>query len=250
MKLAIRIKHNPNATRVNRTSWLKVMQNILNDSRVKIYYDSAGNPYKSVCGLLEDAAKDNPTHLLVLEDDVLPCFNYISTVEKLINAIPEEPMTFFTNSKIAPLALSEHVNWVRLKVWYYTQSYAIPFSLMQSMISWINENVAEDDRNSDDERMAMYFYYHKRCVYATVPSLVEHIGWNSSSLKHDRPDEYMNNRDLRMASKFIGVDKDPLEIDWLKSFDKSFLDENDYGGFEDYKILFQKHLKPSSKYKL
>lgn len=248
MKLAIRIKHNPNATRVDRREWLKVMKYILNDSRVQIYNDSAGDPYQSICGLYRDAAKESPTHLLVLEDDVLPCFNFIPTVEKIINVLKNDPVTFFTNSKAVDVALNEDINWIRLKIWYYTQSYVMPFRMMGNMLSWIDENVVDDDRHSDDERMAMYFYFHNQFVYATAPSLVEHIGWNSSSLKHDRPEEYMNSRDLRTARKFIGIDINPSNIDWVSSLKNAVFDYVDCG-LEDYKILFQRLLKPSSKYK-
>jgi len=248
MKLAIRIKHNPYAAHVNRDQWLKVMVMILNDPRVKVYNDSAGNPYQSICGLFDDVIKENPTHLLVLEDDVLPCFNFISTVEKIIKTLKNEPVTFFTNSKAINVALKDEINWIRLKIWYYTQSYVMPFKLMGNMLSWIDKNVDDDARHSDDERIAMYFYFHNRFVYATAPSLVEHIGWNSSSLKHDRPEEYMNSRDLRTAKKFIGVDKNPDEIDWTKTIKRAVFDYDDCG-LEDHHILFQRLLKKSSLHK-
>lgn len=248
MKLAIRIKHNPKATRVDRKEWLNVMKAILNDPRVQIYNDSAGDPYQSICGLYGDVVKENPTHLLVLEDDVLPCFNFIPTVENIIKTLKNEPITFFTNSRAVNIALKDEIHWIKLKIWYYTQSYVMPFKLMGNILSWIDKNVDDDDRHSDDERMAMYFYFHNRFVYATAPSLVEHIGWNSSSLKHDRPEEYMNSRDLRTARKFIGVDKNPGDIDWTRTIKNAIFDYEDCG-LEDHHILFQRLLKPSSKHK-
>jgi len=243
MNLAIRILHYRKDGRPDRTRWVEVMKDMLNDSRVKVFTDASGTPYTGLSNVYSDIAKDNPTHVLILHHDVLPCFDFIPAVEGLLGLRRDEPMTFYTNSKATDLALKEGVHWLKLKIWYYSQAYAMSFPLMKDMISWINANVNQDDRNSDDERMAMYFYFHNRFVYATVPSLVEHIGWNSTTVDYDRPmKNYLDNKEHRMARKFIGIDQSPLTIDWSKGLESPIIDEADWA-LENSDTLFSKLLK-------
>lgn len=247
--LAIRILHYTKLGKPDRTAWTGVMQHILQDPRVSMYHDSSGTPYEGLNNLYNDVAKHNPAHILVLHHDILPCFNFIPTVEKIIGMLPNEPITFYTNSNAVDTALKQQTHWVKLKPWYYSQSFVMPFGLMTNMISWINENVRRDDRMSDDERMAMYFYYNGRYVYATAPSLVEHIGWSSTTVDYDRPlVNYLDDKNHRMARKFIGIDRNPLDIDWTKGLDKPVID-NENWALEDCDILFQRLLKDSSKFK-
>lgn len=249
--LGIRILHYTKPDKPDRTRWTDVIQYMLQDPRVSVFHDKSGTPYTGLNNLYDDIAKRDPqpTHLLVLHHDILPCFNFISTVERVLDLLPNEPITFYSNSRAIDTALKEGGHWVKLKPWYYSQAFVMPFPLMREMISWINENVGVDYRMSDDERMAMYFYYHGRYVYATAPSLVEHIGWNSTTVDYDRPmANYLDDKNHRMARRFIGIDRDPLEIDWTKSLDEPIVD-NESWALEDADTLFQRLLKPSSKYK-
>jgi len=246
MNLAIRILHYRKDGRPDRTRWVEVIKYMLNDPRVKVFTDSSGTPYTGLNNVYNDVAKDKPTHVLMLHHDILPCFNFIPAVEGLLNLIPNEPITFYSNSSTINEALKNQNHWVKLKIWYYSQAYAMPFELISKMISWINEHVNQDERNSDDERMAMYFYFQKRFVYATAPSLVEHIGWNSTTVDYSRPlENYLDNKDHRMARKFIGIDQDPLIIDWSKGIYSPIIDEHDWA-LENSGTLFNRLLKSSS----
>ena len=122
--------------------------------------------------------------------------------------LPADPISFYSNGNAIETALHSHSHWVKARIWYYTQAYTMPFSVMQKMIAWIDENVIDDGRNSDDERIAMYFYYQNKYVYTTAPSLVEHIGWNSTTVDYDRPLEgYLDNRSHRMAKNSLELTK-------------------------------------------
>ncbi|MEK7504170.1 MAG: hypothetical protein AAB550_01580 [Patescibacteria group bacterium] len=249
MKLAIRILHYSKPNRPDRSNWVEAIKFILNDPRVSVFIDGSGTPYGGLKNLYNDFVKAKPTHILALHHDILPCFNFIPTVEKLIKMLPADPISFYSNGNAIETALHSHSHWVKARIWYYTQAYTMPFSVMQKMIAWIDENVIDDGRNSDDERIAMYFYYQNKYVYTTAPSLVEHIGWNSTTVDYDRPLEgYLDNRSHRMAKKFIGIDQDPLHLDWSKGLESPTINNEDWA-LEDSELLFQRLLKPTSKYK-
>lgn len=247
--LDIRILHYTKPGGPDRTRWVGVMKQILDDPRVSVFHDDSGTPYGGLNNLYRDIAKNGPEQVLVLHHDVLPCFNFIPTVEKIISMVGDEPVSFYTNSEVVNEALEQQRHWVRLMPWYYSQAYTMPFAQMRNMISWINENVGEDERMSDDERVAMYFYYQNRYIYATAPSLVEHLGWNSTTVSYSRPmDNYLDDKNHRMARKFIGIDQDPLDIDWTRGFDQPLVDTRNWA-LEDMNVLFQRLLKPSSPHK-
>lgn len=248
-ELGIRILHYKKPGGPDRTAWTGVMQHILDDPRVSVYQDHSGTPYSGLNNVYHDLAKQRPKQVLMMHHDVLPCFNFIPTVERITDLVGDEPVSFYTNSSAVDVALKRMSRWVKLKPWFFSQAYTMPFDLMTDMISWINENVGQDDRMSDDERMGMYFYYHNRHMLATAPSLVEHIGWNTTTVDYTRPiANYLDDKSHRMAKKFIGIDMDPRDIDWTKGLQDPVVDETNWA-LEDVDILFQRLLKPSSKFK-
>ena len=249
MKLVIKILHYVKDSGPDRSNWVKVIKDMLNDQRVEVFLDNSGTPYDGLYNLYKTLKKEKPTYVLIMHNDVLPVFNLIPTVERLIKIFPNEAITLFTNNKAASKEYAKGNRWLRQKIWYYTQAYIMPFAVMQDMFEWIEKNVKRDERMSDDERLAMYFYFNNLPVLTTVPSLVEHIGWSSTLVSYDRPlTDYLNNKDHRMASLFMGVDQDPLKIDWVKNTNDIKISEEDWG-LETYSALFQSHLKEDSIYK-
>lgn len=217
MKLEIRIQ-----TIGKREWWLRNLLFLLNDKRVKPIYGSGFDLWTDAKKVLTSYSKKT-THLLVLQDDVLPCKNFISAAEKLISLLPEEPISLFSNSSAVETALLKNKSWVKLKTWFMAQGYIMPTSIIPDLIKWVDEKVKPTTR-FDDERFAMYFFYHEHLVYATVPSLVEHLGWNSTLLRNYKNYEFQKRRDLRMATVFIGLDKDPLNIDWTEGLKDPVID--------------------------
>jgi mRNA-degrading endonuclease YafQ of YafQ-DinJ toxin-antitoxin module len=209
MKLAIRIQHKAKS----REHWLKTMLLILNDKRVKVVTDADHSLYGSWKKTIQSHTKKD-THILILQDDILPCADFIQAVEHIIKLLPNEPITFFSNIDKVEEAVKSGISWVKLKTWFMAQAYVLPIALAEDMYSWIEENI-KPDVYMDDNRMATYMFYNRRYVYATAPSLVEHMGWNSSTLNGYVPG-YQYERNLRMAKAFIGIGSSALNIDWSK----------------------------------
>lgn len=217
MKLDIRIQ-----TTGRRNWWLTELEHLLNDKRVKPVLGGGNNLWEDAKHVLLSYSK-TATHLLVLQDDVLPCKNFIPTVEKLISLLPDEPITLFSNSMAIETALYDNKHWATLKTWFMAQSYIMPTKIIPDLISWVDSKVKPSTR-FDDERFGMYFFYHEHPVYATAPSLVEHLGWNSTLLRNYKSYEFKTRRDIRMARVFIGLDQDPLDIDWAEGIDHPAVD--------------------------
>lgn len=157
------------------------------------------------------SAEDDETHLLVLQDDVLPCKDFLLTVDYLIKQRPDEHISIFSNHDNIDIAYAEKINWLKLRVWFMAQAYIIPVKRAKEMVAWIDENV-KSDVALDDDRMATYIWFNQLFVYVTVPSLVEHIGWNDTTLRVYKND--LKKKVHRMARRFIGFEKSGMDINW------------------------------------
>lgn len=221
MKLAIRIQHKAG----HREWWVKQMINLLgNDKRIQVSTDYEGNLWNNCRKTLTSYGADD-THLLVLQDDILPCMNFIPTVEKAIELLPDQFITFFTTSQACEVACIEKKSWYQLTTWFMAQAYVMPTNLIGPMLAWMDEYIKPDTKE-DDFRFAIYCFYNGRKVWGTAPSLVEHIAWAQTTLGYELAGGYLSNRDTRMARSFIGIDRDPLTIDWTAGLDRPVLDRD------------------------
>lgn len=209
MKIAYRIQHGQGT----RDHWLKLLLLMLDSKKVEVHTDKTHSLWQSCSDTLTSYRKGD-THVLVLQDDVLPCKNFIKTVSEIAESCPENPVTFFTNNQKSVTAVQQGKHWLSMRVWFMAQAYLLPVALIDDMILWISQNVKDSIQN-DDDRMATYLFYHDIFTMATVPSLVEHMGWNTTTLRnYNNFNDLKNRRDLRMASVWIGLDSDPMDIDW------------------------------------
>ena len=232
-KLGIRIQHN-----CMRMRWLEVMKNLLDSrcaSQVKAIPDPTGSLWGSCKAVLTSYLPDD-THVMVLQDDVLPCKDLIKAAERIIELLPNEPITLFSNSEVIKRAREKQKNWVKLRVWFMAQAYILPVALIKDMIPWVEQRVKQSVY-MDDDRMATYMYYQGKYVYATAPCLVEHIGWNETTLRGYQPGHEFK-PELRMASDYIGFEKSALDIDWTRGIEDPILDNNGHIS------MFCSNLKP------
>ena len=208
MKLAIRIQ----ATN-KRQRWVDTLLYLLNDRRAKAIFDNRLQLWNGAKTTLLSYNKTH-THMLVLQDDVLPCKDFIKTVEKIIEILPDQPITLFSNKEAILEAKNRGINWVKLRKWLMAQTYIMPISIIEDFLIWEARHI-KPEIYYDDNRWAMYFFYHKKRVWATAPSLVEHLGWNNTSLRNYTPSFIFEPRN-RMAKWFIGFENSGLSIDWSK----------------------------------
>ena len=210
MKLAVRIQSGG-----NRDRWVKAMFHMLgNDRRIESVASETPGLWESAKATLS-SYHEGDTHMLVMQDDILPCADLIKTADALIEILPSNPITLFSNKETILRARQEHKNYVTLRRWLMAQAYIVPIPTIEDFLSWAERHI-KPNINYDDNRWAMYLFYHGILTYATAPSLVEHIGWNDTTLRYYAPNTDWQPR-LRMAKWFIGFEKHALAIDWSKT---------------------------------
>jgi hypothetical protein len=157
------------------------------------------------------------SHLLVLQDDAIPCRNLLAACRMIARDVPvclflagapvrtarEATRAARRGERFVPVFATDWVPVVAV-LW--------PVDLAQAVLDWAGENRLPGDPNprSDDAVVGRWARKTKQEVVATVPSLVQHPDDQPSTIgKKAR----QGRSAWRVAHMWIG-DQDPLRIDW------------------------------------
>jgi hypothetical protein len=173
----------------------------------------------------------NSSHVMVLQDDVLPCRDLLRTATKMIELLPDKPITLFTSREQALTAKAVGNNWMTVKAWFMAQAYILPKSFIDDFFAWDEIHGKQDQLGADDEHLALYCYCNEIRVWAAIPSLVEHLGWRSTTIGERDNKDYLKVA-RRIASTFIGFEQSGLDVDWSKGIDKPH--EDTWGSWDQF----------------
>jgi len=205
--LSIAIQHTP--SRADRRKWVQAM---LNQLRV----ESPNIPV----ALIEDTdhegcwptyrraleAAGDVSHHLVLQDDVGLCRDFIESVKEVIWARPNDLITLYTNAASVLMARDRGESWIE-KSGACGPSVIWPKYLIAEFLQWQDRHI-NPDFEFDTVRVSMWLLKTSNRVFATVPSLTEHLGYDSSTLGLNSP--------TKVATWYIGDDRSALTIDWSR----------------------------------
>lgn len=192
---------------------------IVEDSRQEGLWPTAKRAWKAIA--------PEATHHLVLQDDILPCLDFLPAVAQAIITKPDEPLSFYANRAVIDQARQQGSSWARISRPLFGQANCFPVAMVRDFLSWEEQHV-KPSLKFDDSRIAMYLLAHHRPIWTTVPSLVEHVGAYESLLGHaGKIGKYE-----RVARWFLGADRSGLEIDWTRGSENPPWDKN--GSLADY----------------
>lgn len=221
MKLTINIQHTP-----KRPRHLKMLLDTLepdDDTVVNVIEDDVST--WSGCKKCLTKYDPDTTHILTLQDDVVVCRDFIKTAKLVASLRPINTITLFTPNQMVTQAIREKRHWLRLKIWFMAQGYIMPVATAQNIIKFAEEHT-RPDHHIDDEKMAMYFYVKNEYVWATVPSLVDHLGWGSTTIQGREVWSDYFEPSRRVARCFPGVENSALDIDWTQGLSNPLTHDN------------------------
>lgn len=144
------------------------------------------------------------THHLVLEDDVGLCNGFHREAKRAIAHLPDKQISFFSVYKVVMDAAKRNHSWCRIKGMGWGQARLLPREDIADMLEWGAKHV-DPEYPSTDARLQYWSVYRKQePVWCTVPSLVEHLGANDSTVGNDPP--------IRRTAAYFNPD--PGLIDW------------------------------------
>lgn len=175
MKLAICIMHAAFVPARRKT--LEALTGRLHeddDAVIRIEYDNVGRgawPVARACW--EKGIALNASWIVVLNDDALPCEDFVNVARKALAARAEnDPVCFYTaHPRAKDLAPRTH--------WYATfddlvgVGCALSRDSAREFLAWVDANPKVADF-SDDGRINLWAMATRRLIHTTVPSLVDH----------------------------------------------------------------------------
>ena len=203
--LSIAIQHTPN--RADRRKWVQAMIEQLRSENPNIPITVVEDTQHEGCWPTYrralEAAGGAPHHL-VLQDDIGLCRDFLLSVEEVIRARPGNLISLYTNADAVFTARGRGESWIeRSEV--SGQSVIWPTELIGEFLQWQDAHI-DQDFPWDDVRVSMWIIKTSRRAFATVPSLTQHLGFESSSLGLN---------DLsKVAAWYVGDDRSALGIDW------------------------------------
>jgi hypothetical protein len=152
------------------------------------------------------------THHLVLQDDVILSRELLPALLKILEVVPEEPISLFarTARRWDPLIrhcqrFSNQTRWLVLKRLNWGPAILLPVSDIEPMLAWVEEHCHMPHY---DVRLAYWYLHQGRPVWYTMPSLVDHR-IDGDSLVWDLPSQ-----ERRRALYFIGEERSGADLDW------------------------------------
>lgn len=207
--LQVTIQHHP-----SRSRYLKLLTTFLDSDQADVFNIVEDN-VNSASGMrkaFQSVTDSKITHLLVLQDDILPSKDLVATTKRLIKILPNQVISLFSvYDTTKPLSIGKH--WATIDRLYGLCAYVLPVKLVKAYLNF--ELLIKERIYADDVRLSMFLGSINKGVYLTAPSLVDHICWASTSQKDDDvPIE--NAIKFRIARNFIGFENSGLEVDWYK----------------------------------
>lgn len=218
-KLRIVVQHHPDRKR-HLSYLLHGLQLTHRDNYVVSEND--GGTWNA-CQQALDKFGEGDTHILVLQDDVLPCRDLVKAAERIAEIAGDQPITLFTNNPRATGAVATGYTFLQMNVWFMAQAYILSREFVANFLEW-DKLHAIGGRMADDEHLALYCFCNKIPVLATVPSLVEHLGWRTTTIDERRPNKRYLDVSRRVASTFHGFENSALDIDWAVGFKNPQID--------------------------
>ena len=150
---------------------------------------------------------EGATHNLVVQEDIGLCKDFLAGVESAHQANPFEIISFFSMSSVIKKAHEKGKSWAKFRSLSWAQAILMPMDLVFKFMDWEEDNV-RPSFNGDDARISLYALHHDLDVWHTVPSLVEHLGWDEGIAGNPAK---LGGRP-RVASMFC--EGSAAEIDW------------------------------------
>lgn len=203
--LSIAIQHTP--SRPDRRRWVRAMIKQLRSESASIpialiedlHLEGCWPTYRRALEAAGDAS-----HHLVLQDDLGLCKDFIRSVEEVIRARPTNLIALYSNAKSVFTARERGESWVE-KAGASGPSVIWPKDLIAEFLQWQDSHI-DSSFEFDTVRVSMWLIKTSKKAYTTVPSLTQHLGFDSSTMGLNSP--------TKVAAWYVGEDRSALGIDW------------------------------------
>ena len=186
-----------------RVAWAEEIHQVFGPSLLRVYAFRKETVWTTANRAWRALRRAAATHLMLIQDDVVPCKNFLGHLLGALEANPFVPIALYSSRPISDKAEAQGSSWAIIPDGAWGQGVVLHRPLLEDFLAWERRHV-NPDWSHDDSRLAMWAVKTEHPFWATVPSLVDHRGDQRSLLGHD-----WHNRARIFHS-------DPGPIDWTK----------------------------------
>ena len=140
-------------------------------------------PWPTAKRAWQSGVTSGATHHLVLQDDTIAVPGLLASLPAIVNAVPDQIISLWCNRPtVMRGAAMAGSCWIR-GTSARGPALLMPTDVVDEFLRWQSRAIRAGA--PDDVRVSLYAHAHKRHIWSTVPSLVEHIG-KESTLGHPR----------------------------------------------------------------
>ena len=181
--IACRIQHHP-----SRAHLLPALREALAPLEAKALAHSSTppNPWLGYLACLHDAMKESFDHLLVIQDDAVPCPNFAPALEQVAASNPDAPVALFlarlpreASIKAQRMLKCNGGRYVTFSFRSFVPVVALlwPRPVLEMFVTWVGDGAVlpgDPEPRSDDAVVGRFQAVTRQEFRACVPSLVQH----------------------------------------------------------------------------
>ena len=188
-------------------------------------------PWPTARAAWQWSLRTGATHHLLLQDDVIVCDGFLTMAKEALAAVPREMVSFFTTRPgYAKRAVSRNHHWLRSNAEVFGQAICMPDDVLADFLRWERSHIKPTYKH-DDARVGYYAIARDRPIYFTLPSLVQHVGLEHSTLGHSVP-AHQKVLHSPWFSKEVG------SVDWTEGVEDSLYEPTP----RLYRIMYGRHV--------
>lgn len=156
------------------------------------------------------ALRSGATHVMEIEEDVLPCLDFYETSLQIIKIHPTKILSFYSlksEKTFCAWARSNESSYYQYSSSPSGQCVIMPRNIATAFINFCDKFVTPETKY-EDVRLWGFMRVHNLTALITVPNLVEHVGNMESTLGF--------NSKGKTSADFIGAYVSGLSVDWKK----------------------------------
>lgn len=155
---------------------------------------------------------------IILQDDIELADQFKETIEKVLEVAPRSVIMFYNpTNKLFKEAWEQKKHIIKGQYHLWVQCVAFHKDFIPPMLNWFDEHIVNWGADGEDALVQNYLSLTDQYFYAILPSLVQHTGYDKSTLGN-QPVIVKNKRTAENYQK----DYDFSAVDWEQEFRNPF----------------------------
>lgn len=135
--------------------------------------------------LWEWAATQEADAVVLLNDDVTLCPNFVQTVQAMVAAVPDQVIALHCTAPVAPSLAAAGEQWLR-SYWLTGPAYILPRGAAKRLLEWVANAPKSLIASVNEDNVIMHWAWsEQRPIWHSLPALVQHDVSVPSTLGYD-----------------------------------------------------------------